>query len=431
MNERTLASVGGAIIDAYFKGFAPDSFGHSIGEFCGRLSLADGDFVTPILLLHQDALELNVGALQDYCGVHGLSLSPHVKTTMSPEIIAKQLDAGAWAVTVATCTQAAIVRSLPVERILIANEMVDPIGIEWLGSELDRDDRFTCYCYVDSTDGVRILNESLAARGQRRSLPVFVEFGVVSGRTGVRSIEQALFLADAVRVSRHLEFAGVAGFEGIVGTGLELDKLQDVVDYLHTMRAVVDALYDRFPPDADEFVVTAGGSGFFELVAEAFDRTWRAGRRIRVVLRSGCYVTHDSGGYEKCRTLMSLRHDPVTFTPALELWSRVISRPEPDLAILDFGKRDVGTDAGLPVPQHLLRRGGKSIESAPAATIKELNDQHAYLQADPSAGVKFDLKVGDILGLGVSHPCTTFDKWRLIPIVDKTRRLVGAARTLF
>lgn len=433
MSGRTLAPVDDVIIDRHFKGFAPESLGRSVSELCGRLSLAHGDFVTPVLLLQQDVLQHNVRTMQSYCDASGLSLSPHAKTTMSPEIMTRQLAAGAWAVTVATCTQAAVVRSLPVERVLIANELVDPIGIEWLGSELDRDDRFTGYCYVDSADGVRILDETLAARGQQRSLPVLIEFGVASGRAGVRSIEAALLLAGMVRDSRHLRLAGVAGFEGIVGSGFEVSRLDEVVDYLHTLRDVADELFDDYREDSDELLVTAGGSGFFELVAETFDPSWRAGRPIRVVLRSGCYVTHDSGGYAQVRKLLAQHHEALSFTPALELWSRVISRPEPDLAILDFGKRDAGTDAGLPVPRHRLRRGTTIIEPAPAATVFAVNDQHAYLRANVSAteNATFDLDVGDLVGLGISHPCTTLDKWRLIPIVDSDRRLVGAAHTLF
>lgn len=433
MSERTLAGFDDVIIEANYKGFGPGSLGRTVGQLRGQCSLADGDFVTPVLLLDQGVLERNISTMQSFCAASGLSLAPHVKTTMSPQIITRQLAAGAWGVTVATCTQAAAVRSIPVERVLIANELVDPIGIEWLGSEIDRDDGFTCYCYVDSADGVGILDETLAARRQQRSLPVLIEFGVDGGRAGVRSLEQAMQLADVVEDSKYLQLAGVAGFEGIVGSGFELSRLDEAANYLHTLRNVADAIFDRYQEDSEEFLVTAGGSGFFELVAECFDPSWRAGRPIRVVLRSGCYVTHDSGGYEQCRALLSLRYEPVAFMPALELWSRVISRPESDLAILDFGKRDVGIDAGLPVPQHRLRRGHTTIESAPAAAIYNVNDQHAYLSANSSVTENgtFDLDVGDLVGLGISHPCTTFDKWRLIPIVDGNRRLVGAAHTLF
>jgi D-serine deaminase-like pyridoxal phosphate-dependent protein len=63
---------------------------------------------------------------------------------------------------------------------------------------------------------------------------------------------------------------------------------------------------------------------------------------VRVVLRSGCYLTHDDGLYARASPLPELR-------PALELWARVLSCPEPGLAIAGFGKRDAPYDIDLPV----------------------------------------------------------------------------------
>jgi len=33
--------------------------------------------------------------------------------------------------------------------------------------------------------------------------------------------------------------------------------------------------------------------------------------------------------------------------------------------------------------------------------------------------------------LGISHPCTAFDKWQLIPVVDEEYRIVDVVRTFF
>ncbi|MBC6457267.1 hypothetical protein HKK72_05035 [Actinomadura sp. HBU206391] len=185
-------------------------------------------------------------------------------------------------------------------------------------------------------------------------------------------------------------------------------------------------------PEGEEFIVTAGGSAYFELVRDVFDARWRAGRPIRPVLRSGCYVAHDSVAMRDFRELMAHRCDPLELRPALELWARVLSRPEAGLAIVDFGKRDTGTDTGMPVPQHVLRCGDTVVGPAPDARVTALNDQHAYLEpADATTSPTLDLQVGDLVGFGISHACTTFDKWRLIPVVDADRTLIGAARTLF
>jgi D-serine dehydratase len=39
--------------------------------------------------------------------------------------------------------------------------------------------------------------------------------------------------------------------------------------------------------------------------------------------------------------------------------------------------------------------------------------------------------VGDRVCLGLSHPCTTFDKWRWMPIVDEELNVVDAIVTWF
>lgn len=418
-------------IGAHDKGFPRHTAGKSISEISGKLGLTSNGFTSPVLLLSGSALDRNLSAMKDFCERSHLSLAPHAKTTMSPEIISRQFDFGAWAATVANCTQAAAVRSLGVDRILIANEVVDPVSIEWLGAELDRDEGFTALCYVDSAAGVVALESVLSARGQRRPLPVLLEYGVPGGRAGVRTLDGALKVAALVANSAHLSLAGIAGFEGILGSD---GNLEEVIRYLRDLRAVADKIYYQWAAEAEEFIVTVGGSSFVELVRDEFSTAWRAKRPIRVVLRSGCYATHDSGACANIRTAMTQRVKPLILEPALELWARVLSRPEPELAILDFGKRDVGIDAGLPTSQHMLRCGSSQVEPSPLCAVTSINDQHAYLRLTPSAdnGAPYrTVSVGDLIGFGISHPCTTFDKWRVIPIVDDDRTLVDVARTWF
>lgn len=420
------------IVRPHHKGFPPDVVGRRVGELRGQLTLEDGGFATPVLLLNEDALDHNLRVMQTFCNEAGASFAPHVKTTMSPEIVARQLKHGAWAVTVASCVQAMTVRQWGATRLLIANELVDGRAIEWLGRELDRDASFTAYCYVDSPAGVATLDEVLGARGQQRSLPVLIEFGPQGGRAGVRRVDDALRVAELVRQSECLELAGVAGFEGIVGTGFGVGRLDEVTEYVRHLRDASDAVFEVWDGASQEFVVTAGGSAFFELVRDGLAYDWRHTRPIRLVLRSGAYVTHDSLVMEEYRALVAHRYEAVALAPALELWATVLSRPEPNLAILDFGRRDVGADAGLPVPRLVRRRARQFIEGTTGAEVVALNDQHAYVRARTGVARQgFEFDVGDLVGFGISHPCTTLDKWRLIPMVDRDRRLVGAVRTYF
>ena len=112
--------------------------------------------------------------------------------------------------------------------------------------------------------------------------------------------------------------------------------------------------------------------------------------------------------------------------PALELWAHVLSRPEQGLALACAGRRDVGFDADLPVPLRFRRPGGQLVPAA-GSRVSDLNDQHAYLALAPGT----DLAPGDLVCLGVSHPCTTFDKWRVIPVVDDGYHVIDAVHTFF
>ncbi|MCP9952480.1 hypothetical protein [Actinomadura madurae] len=151
--------------------------------------------------------------------------------------------------------------------------------------------------------------------------------------------------------------------------------------------------------EVDDPIVTVGGSAFFDQVAEVL-----AGAEGRVVLRSGAYVVHDDGFY---RGISPFARGAAgeRLRSAMHGWARVVSRPEPALALLDAGKRDVPFDEGLPVPQ--LVRGKGPV----GGRITALNDQHAFLR-DSSA------EIGDVVRLGLSHPCTALDKWTMIPVVD-------------
>jgi D-serine dehydratase len=116
-----------------------------------------------------------------------------------------------------------------------------------------------------------------------------------------------------------------------------------------------------------------------------------------------------------------------TLKPALEVLSSVQSCPELGLALLSMGKRDVSFDLDLPVPLWRAGVGETITRSVPAHwQITALNDQHAYLHFDALAPQEEKPFVGQIVGSGISHPCTTFDKWRWMPIVDDQYKVIDA-----
>jgi D-serine dehydratase len=378
------------------------------------------DLLFPVLVLRDGALRHNLDLMARFCRHHGVSLAPHGKTAMSPQLVRRQLAAGAWGVTAASPAQARLFRSFGVERVVIGNQVVDPAGLRWLGAELGAHPEAWVCCLVDSERGVALMDQGLAGTGVR--VPVLLEMGMPGGRAGCRSPEQAERVVAAVGASSSLVLAGVECFEGIRH---ETDP--DVEALLAGVRRLAESLARSGAFDgSEEVLVTAGGSLLFDRVVHHLAGGWDVGRPVRVLLRSGCYLTHDHGDYERGSPFGTRLREWEPLRQALEVWGLVHSRPEPDLAIIGFGKRDVSYDVALPRPLWVRDRDGGTREAA-GLEVFRLNDQHAYLRVPPGD----PLAVGDMVGCGLAHPCTVFDKWRSIPVVDDDYRVVGAVRTCF
>jgi D-serine deaminase-like pyridoxal phosphate-dependent protein len=413
-------------------------------------------FTYPLLILRETALAGNLEAMAAYCARAGVALAPHGKTAMSPELAARQLSHGAWGITVATIGQLRTYRVFGFPRLLLANELVDEAGITWLAAELAADPGFEAYCYVDSPEGVAILDQVLTRRPAGRRLPVLVEIGRAGGRTGCRTDAQALAVARAAAATGTLRLAGVAGYEGSIGAGSQAEMLAEVTSFCRRLRALAGQLRGlgsgqptglgsgqprglgsgQLADGGEEFIVTAGGSAFFDVVVRELTaggtnpknpRTPTTGANgITAMLRSGAYLAHDHGYYDTVSPVSRGSADAPVLRPALELWAQVLSRPEADLALLGAGRRDAGFDQGLPVPLRGLRRAGNGADLS-ESRLTELNDQHAYLRLNPGT----ELAPGDLVCLGISHPCTTFDKWRVIPVVSDDDRVTDMVHAFF
>ena len=374
----------------------------------------------PLLTLRESALANNLEAMAAYCDRAGVALAPHGKTAMSPELAARQLAHGAWGITVATIGQLRTYRAFGFPRLLLANELVDEAGIAWLAAELAADPGLEAYCYVDSADGVAILDRVLTRKPAGRRLGVLVEIGHAGGRTGCRTDADAIEVAKAAAATGTLRVAGVAGYEAGYEQSIDApsqpEALGLIASFCRRLRGLADTL--AATTGEDEFIVTAGGSAYFDVVTRELTAGGTAG--MTVILRSGAYVTHDHGYYGTVSPVGRDAADAPVLRPALELWAQVLSRPEPGLALLGAGRRDAGFDKGLPVPLRVVRQGGP-VEVSGAGLggeVTELNDQHAYLRLDAETA----LAPGDLVCLGISHPCTTLDKWRVIPVVSDDGR---------
>lgn len=410
-------------VDHRFKALPPDAQGLTVGELASaRRSLFTGGFTTPVLALSAASLEHNLALLETYAERHGLAFAPHGKTSMSPQLFARQLERGAWGITAAVPHQVRVYRAYGISRIFLANEVVDAAALRWIAGELDADPGFRLVVYVDSVRGVELMDEAL--RGVSRPLDVVVELGAGDGaRTGVRTEAGCAAVADAVAAAGNLRLVGVAGYEGEVPKA-DGDSVRAWLRRLVALAAAFDA-EGRFA-DTDEIVVSAGGSAWFDAVADVFAEIPALSAPVLKLLRSGAYVSHDDGHY---RHLTPFNRVPAegSLQPAFRLWAQVVSRPSPEQAFLNAGKRDAAYDLDLPEAQAVRDARTGAVRPADGITVSGLSDQHAWVRTDPGA----ELEVGDWVGMGLSHPCTAFDKWQLIPVVEEDGTVTDFVRTFF
>ena len=392
-------------LSAQLKSFPPRSWGMTQQEFLAT-SPRRSDFATPLLTLDRGAMGHNVAVMRDWTAARGLELAPHGKTTMAPQLWQQLLVAGAWGITLATGWQVQLARSFGIRRILLANELIDPVALRWIATEL-ADPEFEFTCWVDSVDAVAAMRAARADSSPPRPIDVLVDVGAEGGRTGAR--HEALAVARAIDAAPELRLAGLGGWEGALASGRAVDGLDRVRGLMDAMAGLLDQVAWNARP-----IVTAGGSAYFDIVADVLGPLTD---RATVVLRSGAYQVHDSAHYAEVSPLRD------ELRAAMHGWARVLSVPEPRLAILDGGKRDFPYDLDLPVP--------RPVGGAAAGRVLKLNDQHAFLEFP----AEHPVRVGEVVRLGLSHPCTAFDKWRVIPVVDDAETddplVVDLVRTYF
>lgn len=378
------------------------------------------DVSLPAAVVFDSALSANIAWMQRYADAHGAQFAPHGKTTMTPALFRRQLDAGAWGITLATAVQCAVAFEHGVTRLLMANQLVGAPNMAIVAGLIERGAEYCCM--VDSVANVEALNRFFAARGL--TLPVLIELGVPGGRCGVRDEAGLAALVAAIAAAPALALHGIEGYEGLIGGDHAAD---DVRSYAQRLVASLRGLMDAGAFAGRKPIVTAAGSQWFDLIADAFDQAdLRA--HCTPVLRPGCYVVHDHRLYRDAMAAVKARHADLEgeLQPALAVFAHVQSLPEPGLAVVALGKRDISCDPDLPIPLH-RHRPGEPAQPLRHCTVRKVMDQHTMLAIPADA----DLRVGDIVSFGASHPCLTFDKWRQVLRVDDALRVLEAMPTYF
>lgn len=378
---------------------------------------------SPLMLIKQSAIQHNQQALAAWCREQGVLLAAHGKTSMSAAVLRQAVAAGAWGLSAATPAQVRALRSFGVRNVFLANELVDAAGIRWIGEWQRQHPDHQFLCYVDSLKGVALLDRHLAASGV--TLSVLVEVSQPGGRTGCRTADEALAIAQAVQSSAHLSLVGVAGYEGAIAAGRDEAALTTVRHYCQKLSDIATMLADNALFTTDTPILSAGGGAYFDVVVSSF-KAANLPQPPVILIRAGAYMAHDDGLYARIAPFAQ-PNSPYQLHSALEIWGRVLSRPEPGLALLDFGRRDVPFDQDMPIPHAIRNEDGSAPRKADGMHISDVNDQHAYLRVPESD----PLAPGDWVGCGISHPCTAFDKWRYLPLVDDHYRVTDAAYTAF
>ncbi|MEG3219458.1 amino acid deaminase [Vibrio gigantis] len=385
--------------------------------------LVDEDISLPVAVIKQSALTNNLNWMQSFADHHQVKLSPHGKTSMTPDFFRQQLENGAWGITVATPAQAEIAAMAGAKRIIMANQLVGKTNmaiIEQLIREFDVD----FYCCVDSSINVQQLSQYFA--NTKQTLKVLIEFGVPGGRCGCRSPQEVLELAQTIQNSPSLSLAGIEVYEGVIhGDNAE----QDIRTFLNQALASVESLTSD-GLIAGQPIITGAGSAWYDVVAECLANL----TDYLAIIRPGCYAIHDTGIYLDAQSKVLQRAQVNQgyacelggdLESALEVWAYVISRPEPTKLVVGLGKRDVAFDAGLPIAERGYRNG----ESIPVKglTATAVMDQHTFVETDGSS----EIEVGDMIAFSTSHPCLTFDKWRYIAISDDEHQVTHWVETCF
>jgi D-serine dehydratase len=382
------------------------------------------DLSLPSAVLYQDRLLHNLNWMRQFISAYGVKLAPHGKTTMAPQLFELQLQAGAWGITLATAHQAEVAYAHGVRRVLMANQLVGRQNMATIARLLSDPD-FEFYCLVDSAAQIDQLGAFYSALGQ--GLNVLLELGVEGGRTGVRDEEQLqAVLAGLSRWKDSIALSGVEIYEGVLHDEASIRAfLQRAVEV--TRQLAAEHRFQRAP-----VLLSGAGSAWYDVVAEVFSAAG-FGNSVEIILRPGCYLTHDVGAYRDAQARI-LAHNPIAhqmssgLLPALQVWAYVQSIQEAEKAIIGMGKRDAAFDSGFPVPALHFRPGGIHPRTAPAHwEVTKMMDQHAFLQIRDGD----DLRVGDMIGFDICHPCLTFDKWRTLPVLDANYQVVDIIQTFF
>ena len=322
---------------------------------------------TPALLLDAGALTANIQRMGAFFAHRHCKLRPHFKSHKCTAIAKLQMKTGAVGITCAKLGEAEVVADAGIRNILIANQIVGPLKIRRLVELCRRADPMIA---VDSVENVRMLSEYASAAGVR--IGVLVEVDVGMGRCGVAPGQPALELACLVAASAGLRFEGLQGYEGHC---VDLrDETERVAQTCKSLQALVQTRRLIEQSGLRVNLVSGGGTGTYTITGdcEGVDE-----------VQAGSYAAMD-WWYGDIRP---------EFKQAMSILATVISRPKPDVIVIDVGRKGVGAEWGAP-----------RVKNLPGSEVVSYgSEEHMKISILPNSTIK----IGDRIEIIPSHGCTT------------------------
>lgn len=431
----TIAEIENFLIDDLVKGMPGGVMPFRLGDIANKgWNILKEDLPLPVAVLKASAIDNNERWMKSFLDASDATISPHGKTTMSPQIFELQMENGAWAITVSTVHQLQVCRRFEFNRILMANQLIGRQAIRYVLDELRQNDDFEFFCLADSIEGIEALHKAVTDEPLGRPINLLLEGGVGGARAGCRDVDAALDVAREIKAAEpHLTLRGVEGYEGVIYGKVAEDRESRVAQFIDFLVEIAEACAREKLFSKSPVILSAGGSGYYDIVVDHLAKA-RLDCESMVLTRSGGYLFHDSNMYRHHFERMQERSDKIKamdegLIPAIQVWGYVQSCPEPGRIILAVGKRDISFDDDLPVAE-LWHRPGVHDKPQPVGDgcrTVEMHTQHIHMDAP----IDHPFRIGDMISLGISQPCTTFDKWQVIPVVDDDYNVVSAIRTFF
>ena len=382
----------------------------------------------PIAVINENHLVNNAKLMQEFSDRSTVKLAPHGKTSMAPDLFKVQLDHGCWGISLAAVPQVINASQHGIHRIILANQLVGKYHMKLIADLLSTQE-IEFYCFVDSLQNIHALGKYFSARNIR--LNILIEVGVSEGRCGWRDTDNIARLLDVIEQYASLRLCGISFYEGVIH-GEEAEH--KIINFVSDICSLLCKIHRENKFDSKDIIVTGAGSAWYDIVAkELMSHNSIQDIDYTAIIRPGCYLIHDTGIYQDAQNNVINRSQLACdisgeLISSLELWAYVHSVPEPGLAVIGLGKRDVAFDSGLPTPEYLYRPGTpKPIKMGESCQVINIMDQHCMMKFCDNSSPQ----PGDLICFSSSHPCLTMDKWRHIGLIDDNYIVKQTIETFF